>query len=527
MRVLLWVFFGCFLTVLPSYAQIDFRDYYADTTGRVDCTQALIQALMDAKNGEIIEMPEGTFLIQDFDLRGSGSNIRSVKIKGAGKGRTVILTDKFYPRDVADVSLESLAFKGINNTDVDGEIQGTALVAIANSSKFVMKGCEINGSAEDLISVFHVPQVTMTHNGFFKSGLAGRMESDGIRVRGWAVALGAVTGTIQTNHMLEIARGGIFLGSASNGLHIEDNTIDLYLGSDTPRADGLTIGNSGIYIGQEASSIKNVVVHDNRIYNTNINGLRINGLNATVTDNIFTNNGTTAIKAHVLEGATIARNTIREVREGIRFVSQGLISGVTVNDNKLYNTETGIGASVDGKGGSFDSIHILNNTIMGSKVTGVLLWGESDSPTHGNSVQGNTISNGNPNNPTTNPLYTAKPFIWGGIVLFHTNGTYVDNNWIFGQLMETPTTTLHGKLFWRQNHVYAGGGKDGRITRTSVYSPTCVDSDFGGVTLRDTREWHVDRMNFTNITTPVTQINGVDNRICSGTFTPTTTDCYE
>ena len=308
-------------------------DNYCPVSTPLECSSQFAQAVQAAQaNDAVISLSEGTYYISEFDTLDNNQSFSSLKLKGAGKGKTIIKTREFTSYNIANIEIDGVTFQGTgihpSNPPVPS-VAGTALVYVYVSNNFTFTNSSIIGAENSLMNIRQVQNFSVTGSDFESSGLAGNIDytNDCVhsqppsednchnpRPTGVGVGVQDSNGSIIGNSFKKIAKVGVITRGIVTDLTISQNYMDLNLDSPSPRHDGVLVGQAFVYLTQREIKDGQVVVpYNSNVSITNnqfmsdyaINGLRINGDNINVAGNTIRGHGPRAIKAQELVNSRI------------------------------------------------------------------------------------------------------------------------------------------------------------------------------------------------------------------------------
>jgi len=388
MRILL----TCLLLLLLSFKvySINFNQYCQYKAAQQDCSAEFMTALLDAVNTkEDLNFLSGEkYQITRVDTQ--GLDLEGVSIIGDKDNKAVIHTDGLHLFDINSLLIENVKIMGIHNEDNDDDVkQGNSLLLIGSRNRLIkinnitVRDVDFENAAEDLLVFWNTQNVTVTNNTFRRSGLAMRIvpsvgDPNDLRPRGSGLLFhNIIDATLSFNEFYEIKKVGIFLDGEDildENIAIHDNFLDMESFEKPTQRYGFK-GGAGIYIANSINS-QNIQIYNNRILNYTMNGMRINGINIKVFNNLFNFRGQCyemdssiaeplvgmAIKAHYLIDSEIINNCIQNTHAGIVLESWDNIDNIKINNNTIYGAKVDFWID-DQEGGTSSNIFIEDNTL--------------------------------------------------------------------------------------------------------------------------------------------------------------------
>lgn len=474
----------------PSYA-VDFNDYCQHDFGEEDCSAEFQAAVQDAGylNEPIFFYGDEKFLIRSVEV--IDSSLSSVKLVGVRVSEVLptIQTEGINLTIEGRLEISGINFIGYQSYEPTSLNKGYLLKLVSGhqpQSAMVLSGNEFRDGSDDLIAIWDSSHVSVTNNLFQRAGLADNLEvelvpGDERPIGSGILAKDLREATFADNEFFEMKKIGIYFDSQldfSESIQFVNNYFDLKHFEVPTKRYGYQ-GAVGIYLNQTAR-FRDIEILGNIFLGT-INGVRINGKDIRVADNLFNpdtycvnNRGGDAsaledtgiaIKGHYLENVTIEDNCIEQHALGIALVSWGEISNIDIISNRIVSGEYGISAEENSQG-TYGSVLIFNNQFYALSHNSIAL--RSRSISERNKIIQNTI--------IQDPYWdrtgrkTSAPVIVGS----RQNRLLIENNY----MIATPTS-----INW--NLVSLSAVTNSVVKRNYLRPGQAgVADDFGGLLLR-------------------------------------------
>lgn len=360
---------------------VSVRDYGAKGDGIADDTAAITAALSAAGSSTVVFLPAGRYLVSATLTLRSGTQLRGV----SAAATTLVATGNFNAVVTASASSRcAVQDLSIVNTSTSGSTTCACILLNGGTGHSVLRcrvqggryGINVNGATNILV---HGNEVT---------GQNGLFATSGIYLTGTSAPVGC---RIDSNAVHGVTSGaGIFANFAS-----ADQDVDCQL---------LILGNSvtdvtdnGIRVQTRAGRQQgNYVVRDNTVSNAAVNGIRVNGYGASVTNNTV-RGGTAGIRDGGGVGGTwVERSTI----SGNHLYGRGLSGAgiqlqvgsrqvrITGNHAEGWNYGIYVGENAGGTGPT-SGHSITGNTCQLNGREGIVLLSCSSSILSGNICRSN------------------------------------------------------------------------------------------------------------------------------------------
>jgi hypothetical protein len=343
---------------------------------------AALSALANYANGQLIIL-DGSVYKASIVLSGSTTRFNA---KSVAQGGTRIKPLTTY------MTLANLTYVRMTDIGLDGTLQldGTDPgMFINNCTDVKIRGGDWGDTKRSILNIYRSSNVSVTGGYFHDSGTEGFGVS-GVSYGSGILVTDSTDVLLEANQLDRIFQIALFV--FNNETEIAKDVII--------RGNTIKDSKGGVRCQPHDTNwtgVSNIIIEDNTIYNSGIDGIRANGTDLNVINNTVLGAAGVGIKTEGGENILLQGNIVKDCPSGgIKIVNSGTVpvkNWSALNNNLTRCGTASISISRATNSLALDNIKVCGNTITASAFRGIVVAGNATTYVMGLVVSDNIIHN--------------------------------------------------------------------------------------------------------------------------------------